>query len=258
MVYSWFTPQPVLYDSGATSDLLSHQLPSSVPLADHTPYYWGVRYKGDNNEWTLWSTPTSFVPDLSAPTIISTVPADQGDNIAVNRIITVTFSEEMAAGSIISSISLSGPEGTVAGSVHYSGFAATFTPVHALTANTTYTATVTTAVTDMVGKRLASEYNWVFTTSGAADTTPPLIVSRTPAANAVDVAVDLAAITISFSESLQVFTGPVDSDRDGVADAEDSFPDDARRATPETPDGGETIAVDVSMNAGVTLSQVQV
>ncbi|MBW1637076.1 MAG: Ig-like domain-containing protein, partial [Deltaproteobacteria bacterium] len=217
VAYNWFVPQPVLYDSGGTTDLLSHQLPSSVPLADHTPYYWGVRYKGDNNEWTLWSTPTSFTPDLYPPTIISTVPADQGNNIAVNTTITITFSEEMAAGSITGSISLSGPEGTVEGSVHYSGFTAAFTPVHALTANTTYTATVTTAVTDMVGKRLASEYNWVFTTSGGADTVPPLIVSRTPAANAVDVAVDIAAITFSFNESLQettidnssiVLTGP--------------------------------------------------
>ncbi len=206
VAYNWFTPQPVLYDSYETADLLSHQIPSSVPLVDHTPYYWGVRYKGDNNEWTLWSTPTSLVPDLFQPTIISTVPADQGTNVAVNAIINVTFSEEMAAGSINNSFSLNGPGGDVAGSVSTNGLVASFTSDNALAANATYTATVTTAVTDTLGKHLLSDYNWVFTTSGGADTTPPLIVSKTPAADAVGVAVDIAALTISFNESLQEST----------------------------------------------------
>ncbi len=58
--YSWPVPQPVLYDSGETTDLVSHMVPGTAGLENTATYYWGVRYKGDNNEWSKWSILTHF------------------------------------------------------------------------------------------------------------------------------------------------------------------------------------------------------
>jgi hypothetical protein len=57
----------------------------------------------------------------------------------------------------------------VAGTISVNGAVATFTPSAALADNTTYTATLTTAVTDLAGNALLANYVWSFTTG----VTPP-------------------------------------------------------------------------------------
>ncbi len=55
----------------------------------------------------------------------------------------------------------------MAGTGSVVGNTATFTPDAALADNTVYTATVTTAVTDLAGNHLAADYTWSFTTAAA-------------------------------------------------------------------------------------------
>ena len=199
--YNWFTPQPVIYDSGESTDLLSHSVPGTIVLEDGVTYYWGVRYMGDNNEWSLWSTPTSFTADLLPPTVSSTAPADAGIDIAVNTVINATFSKAMDAGSITaSSFTLTGPGGSVAGTVSYDAMAASFTPLSDLSFNTTYTATITTDVTDTLGRHLALPEIWSFKTGLESDATAPAVVSHSPMNDPV--AIDIGSISATFSESI--------------------------------------------------------
>ena len=120
-------------------------------------------------------TDGAVTPDTSAPTILSSdpgSPAAAGVGVSPSAQITVTFSEPMAALSITSgttfTVSLAGV--AIAGSVAAVDDFASFTPSAPLLLDTTYTATVTTAATDVAGNALAAPYTWTFKT----DATLPL------------------------------------------------------------------------------------
>jgi hypothetical protein len=53
------------YDSGATTDLTSHQV--ALPLDSSTTYYWHVRYLSSGGAWSSYSTETSFSTVAGAP-----------------------------------------------------------------------------------------------------------------------------------------------------------------------------------------------
>ncbi len=204
--YNWFVPQPVIYDSGESTDLLSHLVPGTVVLEDAVTYYWGVRHMGDNNEWSLWSTPTSFIADLLPPAVSSTVPADAGIDIAVNTVISATFSKDMDVNSIGgSSFTLTGPDGSVAGTVSYDAMTASFTPLSDLSFNTSYTATITASVTDTLGRHLALPEVWGFKTGLEADLTSPDVETVLPTGLEL-VAIDIGSISATFSESINAAT----------------------------------------------------
>jgi len=104
-----------------------------------------------------------FTVDTGAPSVSSTSPVADATNIAVGAVITATFSEAMDSSTITaSSFTLD----SVAGSVSYDSgtYTATFTPSANLSYSTTYTATLSTAITDAAGNPLASAYSWSFTT----------------------------------------------------------------------------------------------
>lgn len=113
--------------------------------------------------------PTGPGGDTVAPTVSSTNPANGATGVAV---ITASFSESMSPSTITSStFTLTGPGATpVAGTVAYSASTgvAVFTPTSALTANTVYTAMITTGAKDASANSLASNYSWSFTTSATA------------------------------------------------------------------------------------------
>jgi len=114
------------------------------------------------------SNPISPVADTFAPTVSSTNPLNGGTGVAV---ITASFSEAMMVSTIsTTSFTVSSGTGPVAGTVSYNAGTkmATFTPTSALTAGTTYTATITTGATDMSGNALATAHVWTFTTAMVA------------------------------------------------------------------------------------------
>lgn len=104
-------------------------------------------------------------PASTTPTITAKSPDSNATNVALNKVVSVTFSEAMNP-STITTTTFSVKQGTTAvlGTVGYAGTTATFTPTVALTAGTIYSATITTAVKSAAGISLAAPTTWSFTT----------------------------------------------------------------------------------------------
>jgi len=138
--------------------------------------------------------------DTTPPTVSSVSPVADATGVAVGTTVSVTFSEAMSTATITtSSFTLD----SVAGSVSYDSgtYTATFTPSANLAENTTYTATLSTAITDVAGNPLAA-YSWSFTTG---DFTAPTVSSTLPVADATGVAVG-TTVSVTFSEAMVAAT----------------------------------------------------
>ncbi len=141
-------------------------------------------------------------PDSTAPTVISTFPANNGTDVSTNIAITVTFSENLNTESVNNTtFQLRNAGNQISGMVVCVGSTATYRPNNQLNPNTTYNAIITTGVKDLGGNPLAQDYPWAFTTRNAPDTTPPQVSLTSPNNNATDVLVT-ASITATFSEAL--------------------------------------------------------
>jgi hypothetical protein len=154
----------------------------------------------------VWSFKTATVVDVTAPTVLSVVPAVASTGASTTIKASVTFSETMNPTTLsTTTFSLKQGSTAVAGSVVCSGSTATFTPSAALLPSMVYTGTVTTGVKDAAGNALAANYTWSFTTAAIADITPPTIVSVVPLSNAASVTVNANA-TATFSEGMDATT----------------------------------------------------
>ena len=117
-------------------------------------------------------------PDSTPPTVSSTSPVSGATGVAIDTAVTATFSEAMDASTITTdSFTLAGS--AVSGTVTYNSdtYTATFTPDANLDYDHQYTATLTTAITDVAGNPLAAAYSWSFTTEWASS--DPLIAEGT-------------------------------------------------------------------------------
>ena len=113
----------------------------------------------------VWSFTTGTVIDTVVPTVGSTSPADATTDFALNNSVSANFSEALDPATVnTSTFTLNDGATPVSGTVSYSNRVATFTPASNLAANTLYTATLTTAVTDVPGNPLAANVTWTFTT----------------------------------------------------------------------------------------------
>ncbi len=111
-----------------------------------------------------WTVHVTAVPDVIAPYVTSTRPAN-GSNASSDTVITATFSEPVDPLSVnMSSFLVTGPSGTVSGKIAVNGATATFTPSANLSELSTYTVTIAAAVRDLSGNALVSDYLWSFTT----------------------------------------------------------------------------------------------
>jgi len=112
------------------------------------------------------------------PTVI-TDPMDKAIDVALNKVITLTFNTNMAASTINNSSFTITPQGgvAIAGTIAPTTNSAvfTFTPTLPLQPNVLYTGTITTAATDTLRTALVTNYVWTFTTI------PQLSVSANPA-----------------------------------------------------------------------------
>src|SRR5207247_2757107 len=99
------------------------------------------------------------------------------------------FSEPALSSSVsTSTFHLAGASsGAVTGTVTLSDLTAVFTPSSPLSAGETYTATVTTGVTDLAGNPLQSEFKWSFTVAPPLDTTRPTVIATVPGNGATQV-----------------------------------------------------------------------
>ena len=129
-----------------------------------------------------WSFTTGAGPDVTAPTITLTSPANAITNVLLNAAVNVTFSKAMNPTTITTpgtfTVAVSGIGGAaVAGTVTYNTVTniATFTPTANLTGTTQYTATITNAAKDLAGNALvAGAANpWTFTTGASVGPAGP-------------------------------------------------------------------------------------
>jgi hypothetical protein len=135
------------------------------------------------------------------PVVSATIPNNGAFGVPLNQIISVNFNEEMNPETIdLSSIIITAGDVVIPGAISYSGLTATFTPSSRLTTNTLYTGKVTTAVKDVAGNALQTDYIWTFTTG-----LNPLVVSTDPANLAVDVSPN-KIITATFNMSMNPAT----------------------------------------------------
>jgi hypothetical protein len=102
---------------------------------------------------------------------------------------------------------VTGPGTTaIAGTVSYTatGSVASFAPTAPLAFNTTYTATITSAVANTVGVQLAASYTWRFTTTPQPPT-PPTVIATVPANGATGVPTN-QVLTATFSKAMNAAT----------------------------------------------------
>ena len=109
--------------------------------------------------------PGTSIFDRTRPTVVATVPSAGTTQASRTNPITITFSEPMAAGSMIASTFSFNP--AINGTVSYTANTATFVPSGTLAGGVVYTGTVTTAAEDAAGNNLAAPFSWTFTTDPA-------------------------------------------------------------------------------------------
>jgi hypothetical protein len=144
--------------------------------------------------------------DNDRPSVTSKIPDSAVSDVAVNRKIAATFSEDMNSSTLTpASFTVTGPGPTpVSGTVTYSRRMAVFTPSTGLAPNTAYTATIGTGASDLAGNPLQVK-TWTFTTGASADVTAPVVNATLPASAATGVAIS-TAITVTFSEAMDPAT----------------------------------------------------
>ena len=142
-------------------------------------------------------------PDTTPPTVTSTAPAADATSVALNARAIARFSEAMNAGTVTGAFTLAGPGGPLAGSVSYSALdnVAEFLPTAQLTADATYTATISTGAKDAAGNSLASAFTWSFKAGATVDTSAPTVTFTFPTIDATNVAIN-TKVSARFSEAM--------------------------------------------------------
>ena len=121
-------------------------------------------------------------PDTTAPTISSTTPANAATAVARNSGLTATFVEDIFAVTVDATsftLATTSAAGNVPGSVSFDGASnvASLVPSAPLAILAPYTVTLSTAITDLSGNPLVTDYNWSFTTTDGVWGAPALIES---------------------------------------------------------------------------------
>jgi len=153
----------------------------------------------------VWSFTTAAAPDVTPPTVISTIPLDLATAVPLNQVVSATFNEAMDPATINSTtFRLTGPGTTpVAGLIAYAaiGNTLTFTPAASLAPSTLFTATITNGVKDLAGNAMVADYVWTFTTGAAPDVIPPQLLSTIPLNGAEDVPLN-QPVSATFTEAM--------------------------------------------------------
>ncbi len=148
----------------------------------------------------VWTFSTFTIVPLK---VISTNPFDNETNVSVGKLITATFNEPLNPVSV-NSLSFNVRQGAnqVAGTLSYSGTTITFKPSNALIGNTTYTVTIKSSISNVLGTHLVSDYIWIFSTGV---TLTPTVISTDPSNNAINVLLN-KTINTTFNEVMNPLT----------------------------------------------------
>jgi hypothetical protein len=112
-----------------------------------------------------WSFTTGEITDETDPTVSLTNPRNDAQDVERNIAVETTFSEAMNP-LTINTLTFVLKQGAtvISGNVDYSGLMATFHPTNALSAETVYTATITSGAKDLAGNSVTTDVEWSFTT----------------------------------------------------------------------------------------------
>lgn len=206
----------------ASGRIASYVLPAGAlltPLALYTATITGARSSVTGLAMAapyVWRFTTGIAADTTRPRVALTVPATTTPGptagVPANTAVTATFTEDMAPASLSAAsfrLTCAAPCTAPAGTVTYvvGNRTAVFTPAAALATGFTYTATITTAATDLAGNALAgnqaplpaaSDYAWTFTTTAAVPPANVSVQGTNPAAGAANVCLD-AAVNATFA-----------------------------------------------------------
>jgi hypothetical protein len=157
----------------------------------------------------VWTFTSGTVADATAPTVVSSDPADTETGVILNKTVAATFDEALDPSTVdTTSFTLTADSGAtvIAGSVSTSNRVVTFKPDSNLVADTLYTATLTTAITDTVvpGNALAADHVWSFTTGTEVATGPTGIYLGTAANFAI-----MSGTGVTSEDGSAVITGNI-------------------------------------------------
>lgn len=196
------TPTPVAFASSYDAATFTVSLTPGSPLDEGETYrataLKGIR--GTNRLNLPADKAVSFTVIADAPTVVSTVPADQAQNVPTNTPISGTFSEPIDPATLgASSFFLKEGTNTVATttSLNAPRTTASLAPAAPLLEGRNFTATLTTAITDAFGNPMAAAKTWTFRT----EATVPSVTGVSPANNATGVAGN-TPVRITFSEAM--------------------------------------------------------
>ncbi len=153
-----------------------------------------------------WSFTTGDTIDDVRPEITSTFPKDGDIEITLDSTVSAIFSEAMNPLTINSATFILKYGTTIIeGSIFIIGNRVVFDPENDLMAETEYTATVTSLVTDLAGNTMEDDFVWKFTTGKDLTLLPPVIISTIPLDEAIDVSID-TDISAEFSKEMDILT----------------------------------------------------
>lgn len=139
-----------------------------------------------------WSFTTGEAPDITPPSVLSVSPVNNEPCADPSGTISATFSEPIDAATATESSFLlrNGAGHAVIGSVWSTGAVIGFNPTLGLAYDTPYTATLTTAVTDLAGNPLSNEFSWGFTTQQSlAGSWQPVTTTGAPLSRSLHTAI---------------------------------------------------------------------
>lgn len=140
---------------------------------------------------------------ITAPTVVSTDPANNATAVVLNKIVSANFSEVMNPLTLnATTFTLMQGSTVITGTITYSGITAYFTPTANLVAGTVYTATITTGAKNLAGIALANNYVWSFTTGTAV---APAVITTDPVNNATGVTLN-KVVTANFNMAMDPLT----------------------------------------------------
>jgi parallel beta-helix repeat protein len=179
------------------------------PLKNNTPYQiyipsGAVKDSTGNNLTMPYNSKfTTISADTTPPTVSTINPTNNATGVSLTSSVTITFSENIAAGANYTGIYLkntsTGAIVTITKTIN--GNTLTINHTTPLKNNTPYQIYIPSgAVKDSTGNNLTMPYNSKFTTI-SADTTPPTITTISPANNTTGVSLT-SPITINFSENI--------------------------------------------------------
>ncbi len=150
---------------------------------------------------------TAFGPDITPPQVVGISPANGASSIPLNALIIVQFSKPIDGISLSNGLQVLSGSNVVSGAVALSDSnqRVTFTPTAPLAANTTYTVSLTSQITDVGGLSLSNPTISTLATGLTSDTTTPIVSIQNLAPNQINVPTN-GVVQIQFTKPIVPLT----------------------------------------------------